>query len=110
MKAMKNLNFGRVFMMVAFLAVGFSFLPACDSCKRAVPVAEGTPALVPEAFNEINTSMKAEQIIKILGAPARDVGSGLHILEWDVTDGTVFSITVADMCATPVSFGFRKFA
>ena len=42
-----------------------------------------------------------------LGPAARDVGSGLYVLEWDVTDGRVFSVSAAS-CGKPYNVGFRE--
>jgi len=35
------------------------------------------------------------EIIGKLGPAARDIGSGLYVLQWDVTDGRVFSVSTA---------------
>ncbi len=58
-------------------------------------------------FEKINRSMSLKKIIQKLGPAARDVGSGLHVLEWNVSDGRVFHVSVASACDKPIALGFR---
>jgi len=41
------------------------------------------------------------KILKRLGPAAREIGSGLIILQWDVSDGRVFAVSTGDLCAKP---------
>jgi hypothetical protein len=46
--------------------------------------------------------------VKLLGPASRDVGSGLYVFEWDLTDGSVFHISSGgDLCAKSVASGIR---
>jgi hypothetical protein len=50
--------------------------------------------------------MTVREILQRLGPAARDVGSGLHVLEWDVTDGRKFRISTPGACDKPLHAGF----
>lgn len=76
-------------------------------CGRS-PVAlavQAKPIAAPLA-DSITRTMSVRVIIKTLGAPARDVGSGLHVLQWDVEDGRVLYVSTPDTCGKPVKTGF----
>lgn len=76
-------------------------------CGRG-PVTLAAPAKVIAASlaEEITRAMSVRVIIKTLGAPARDIGSGLHVLQWDLDDGRIFYISTPDTCGKPVKTGF----
>lgn len=61
-----------------------------------------------KAFDKIHRGMMLKQIMQRLGPASRDLGSGLHVLEWQVTDGRVFRVSVASACDKPVALGFDK--
>lgn len=95
------------------------FLLLLFACLAAPPAAAGCPwntefvspssqPQPPEAFEGVVRAMSMPAIVGKLGPAARDVGSGLHVLEWDVTDGRVFSVSTADACGEPFSAGFRR--
>jgi len=50
--------------------------------------------------------MPVSAIIGRLGPAARDIGSGLYVLEWDVTDGRKFFVSTAGLCEKPFAAGF----
>lgn len=77
---------------------------ACD-WKAEYVSAAATPKTA-KAFEKINRDMTLAIIIQKLGPAAREVGSGLHVLEWDVTDGRVFRVSVASACDKPMALGF----
>jgi hypothetical protein len=60
-----------------------------------------------KTFDKIDRSMTLKKIIQRLGPAYRDVGSGLHVLEWKVADGRVFHVSVASACDKPIAIGFR---
>jgi hypothetical protein len=59
-------------------------------------------------FQSVNRTMPIQMIIEKLGPAARDVGSGLYVLEWDVIDGRVFRVSVAGPSDKPMAIGFAK--
>jgi protocatechuate 3,4-dioxygenase beta subunit len=73
-------------------------------------VSASTTPLPAERFRGIDEAMAIGAIVQRLGPAARDVGSGLHVLEWDVTDGRGFLVSATDACAKPVKTGFRDHA
>lgn len=68
--------------------------------------ASATP-LPAERFREIDKTMTIRAIVERLGPAARDIGSGLHLLEWDVADGRRFRVSATDACGQPVAMGLR---
>src|SRR5512138_1244794 len=78
---------------------------ACDFSKYT---SEDAKPLPPSAFSSINHFMLVQAIIEHLGPAARDVGSGVHVLEWDVTDGRVFFMSASPSCGKPHKVGFRR--
>lgn len=66
--------------------------------------------LPPERFEGISKKMNFEAIIERLGPPAREVGSGLYVFQWRVTDGRVFFVSIARPCGTPTALGFAPSA
>ncbi len=43
-----------------------------------------------------------------LGPAARDAGSGVYLLQWDVADGRTFFVSTGSACGKPNSAGFRR--
>ena len=95
------------------------FLLLLLTCLAATPVVAGCPwkaefvspsskPQAPEAFKGVSHFMLTPFIVKKLGPAARDVGSGVHVLEWDVTDGRVFFVSTTDSCGKPINAGFRR--
>lgn len=70
-------------------------------------VSASTTPLPAERFRGIDTSMTTRAIVERLGPAARDVGSGLHVLEWDIANGGGFLVSTTDACGYPVATGFR---
>ena len=64
-------------------------------------------ALPTAQFRGITSAMPVSAIIDRLGPAVRDVGSGLYVLEWDVTDGRKFFVSTAGLCERPFAAGFR---
>lgn len=98
--------------MTRFLLLLFACLAATSAAARCSwrtefvsPSSQPQP---PEAFEGVVRAMSMPAIVGKLGPATRDIGSGLHVLEWDVTDGRVFSVSTADACGKPVSVGFRR--
>jgi hypothetical protein len=69
--------------------------------------AEAKP-LPASAFKGIDRSLAIRQIVQRLGPAKYDVGSGLHVLQWPVSDGRLFSVSVADACSKPMAAGFLR--
>jgi len=78
---------------------------ACDPSKF---VSSSAKPLSPNALDGISDLMLVEAILEKLGPAARDVGFGLHVLEWDVTDGRVFRVSASPACGKPYSVGFGE--
>jgi hypothetical protein len=87
---------------------------AANDCVRPTrweDVVSSTSApLEPKRFSDISSQLETAEIMKRLGPAAREIGSGLFILQWDVSDGRIFSVTTGDICEKPhqVSFSMPK--
>lgn len=62
----------------------------------------------PDRFSAVTADMTLRQIIDLLGPAVRDIGSGLHILEWQSTDGRIFRANGPSYCERPVHLGFLR--
>lgn len=51
-----------------------------------------------ESIKLSGLNSSAQDWVKALGPAAREVGSGLHILEWDLIDGRLFRISFLEAC------------
>jgi hypothetical protein len=60
------------------------------------------------AFKGVDKLMLLPQIVAKIGPAQRDVGSGVHVLQWPVADGRWFSVSVADGCSKPLATGFLR--
>ena len=78
-----------------------------DCVKYAAFASPTVQPLPPDRFLGISSNMPTSTILKRLGPAARDVGSGLYVLQWDVTDGRVFIISTPGLCLEhPFGVGF----
>jgi len=94
-----------IFLLIAVLMFGIGQAAACSLDLPLVsPSAKPLP---PDKFRGINKDMPVQSIIDQLGPAARDVGSGVFLFEWDVTDGRVFFVSTSGACDKPFSTGFR---
>jgi hypothetical protein len=89
-------------LCVLFVATVPSF--ACPQVEEIIS-SESKP-LPPSATSGITKDMTVPEILKRLGPAARDVGSGLYVLQWDLTDGRVFFVSTPDACSKPMGFGY----
>ena len=48
--------------------------------------------LTEEDAKEIKQGMRLDETVNLIGRPQRDVGSGTHVLEWDLKSGKVINI------------------
>lgn len=96
----------RIILLIAILL--------CAGAARATEcawdptfVSAAAKPLPPSRFRGIDRSLPVATIIERLGPAARDVGSGLYVLQWHVTDGRTFSVSTASACGKPVDAGFH---
>jgi hypothetical protein len=64
--------------------------------------------LAAKEFRGITRDMLMPDIIKKLGPASREVGSGLYVLQWDVSDGRTFFVSTVSACEKPVNVGFQQ--
>lgn len=82
---------------------------ACDWPEDMTQVVSPAAApLNPDRFSAVTADMTLRQIIELLGPAVRDIGSGLHILEWQSTDGRIFRANGPSYCERPMHSGFLK--
>jgi hypothetical protein len=87
----------------------------CSSIAAAQPSAAPTCApppvittplakpLAASAVAKLAADASIAELVKALGPAARDVGSGLYIVEWDLSDGRVLRLSATGLCAKPMS-------
>jgi len=95
----------RIVIIVCGLIVTSAAVANKDCSWSADLVSANAAALAPAKAMEVSTSMTTGEIVKRLGPAARDVGAGLYVLEWDLTDGRVFRVSALDVCSQPVAVG-----
>ena len=88
-------------------AASTGLVDATCTARDAMLVDPRAEPLDPARFVGIDRRLDTRAIVERLGPAARDVGSGLHVLEWDVRDGRRFLVSTAGACATPVATGFQ---
>jgi len=97
-----------ILFVVAVLTAGAAHADKDCAAGNLPAVSPTAKALLPAQFAGITSDMPTVAILKRLGPAARDIGSGLFVLEWDVTDGRTFVISTAGTCEEkPFSVGFR---
>lgn len=99
----------RHFLLLALVLGHGAVTAGPETCPwdAAAYVQPASRPLPPEAFAGIGAGMTVPQIVQRLGPAVRDLGSGLHVLAWDVTDGRHFLVSAADACTQVVSAGFQ---
>ena len=80
-------------IIIAALAVGCEDRGVLPTTRPAAPVASSLPAmrqtrsdLTLDDFQNLRADMTLEQLYAQVGQPGRDVGSGIHILEYVLSD------------------------
>ena len=83
------------------LAMSILAAPAEHDCReRLTPTARAPiPA---QALRGLGRETALCVVLGRLGAPARDIGSGLHLLQWDVDDGRVLTLSTDGDPAQPL--------
>ena len=98
---------GLVFLAALLLVGSASAGEPCKAVRDMSEFVSTRSVPLPAArFAGIKSDMSVGEILKRLGPAARDLGSGLFILEWDVTDGRVFRVSASSLCDLPRGFGF----
>lgn len=97
----------RIFFFIASVLAAVS-AQAADCPWDLSFVSSSVKPLPAEKFRDINRTMTVQSIVKQLGPAARDVGSGVHVLQWDVTDGRTFLVSTASACGKPMNSGFYQ--
>jgi hypothetical protein len=82
--------------------IGAAAVQTCEGGKHGPLVSAESIPLAPVAFEAIRKNMTMWDIVALLGPAARDVGSGLMILQWNSTDGRVFLVGGTSLCQAPL--------
>jgi len=96
------------FCLSPLAGAGTAFGAECG--RGPVTLAVPAKAVAASLAQGITPMMSVRVILKTLGAPARDVGSGQHVLQWDLDDGRIFYVSTPDTCGKPVKTGFLEAA
>lgn len=57
----------------------------------------------PGELRALKRNATTGEILRRFGPARRDVGSGVFVLEWALTDGGVFVVSAVNACARPLS-------
>jgi hypothetical protein len=71
---------------------------ACDTAKHVDVISGKSAPLTQEKIGAIRKGMSMWEIVKILGPAARNIGSGLFVLEWEDTNGRFFIVGGTSLC------------
>jgi hypothetical protein len=98
------------FRIISFILTIFLIMPnSINACEwKTDYVSISSPAKDIKNFEKISRKMTLKKIIQKLGPANRDLGSGVHVLEWDISDGRVFRISVVGACDKPMALGFHE--
>jgi hypothetical protein len=92
--------------LAAWLSVALLSTGAAPCPWQSDYVSATAKPLPPAEFEDIDRRWSIGEVLLVLGPAVRDVGSGLHVLEWDVDDGRIFRVSAADACGKPHFVGF----
>src|SRR5436305_10767830 len=79
-----------LFMLTFCLAI------ECLSTEQALAQQIPPTARTIEAFRRIKPHMSMKQVIEICGVPDKDIGSGIHIYVYRLSDGSIVRIATPD--------------
>ena len=79
-------------MLIAYSAGAFNSAVPFDKDNRKTWFDSNNKISMTDA-EKIEKGMTFEEVVAIIGRPARDVGSGAHVLEWDIDSGKILYIT-----------------
>jgi hypothetical protein len=91
------------------VVAGFCCLPgpsaqAAGKCDYDSAIVAARTQPVPlQRVQNLPPNADTRQILLTLGPAARDVGSGVFVLQWDVSNGQVFSVSTSGPCAAPIA-------
>jgi hypothetical protein len=96
-----------VFLLALLLGASALADAHCQAARDLSEVISSkSQPLPPERFSKITKEMTVYEILGLLGPAARDIGSGLYFLQWDSTDGRVFTVTATSVCDRPRGLRF----
>jgi len=77
---------------------------AFDSCPWEFNnVSRDSIVVTPATIMALPKSSNVRAIVSQIGPAARDVGSGMYVLQWDMSDGHIYSVSAVSACAAPIS-------
>jgi len=77
---------------------------ASESCPWSAGYVSGAAKPVePPSVRKLPASANIRQIVAQIGPAARDVGFGVYVLEWDMADGQVLSVSAESACSVPLA-------
>jgi hypothetical protein len=56
-----------------------------------------------QSVRKLPASANIRQIVAQIGPAARETGFGVYVLEWDMADGQVFSVSAESACSVPLA-------
>lgn len=91
---------------LGLLACGGAHAQSCPWDPQLVSAA--AKPVTPQAIERLPPDLNVKEIVARLGPAAREVGSGVYVLRWDLTNGQMFSVSATSPCALPMARGLLK--
>lgn len=86
------------------LLAAWSAAFASESCPWSPGYVSGAAKPVEsQSVRKVPASANIRQIVAQIGPAARDVGFGVYVLEWDLADGQVLSVSAESACSVPLA-------
>ncbi len=54
-------------------------------------------------IDPLPTNESIGSLVRRIGPAAREVGSGVYVVEWDMRDGRVFRVSASTLCGKPLA-------
>jgi hypothetical protein len=101
----------RIAGLIAVLVFGVFASPAHG--QSACPwnpsiVSAGAKPVPMSAIARLAPNLSLKEIAAAIGPAARDVGMGVYVLQWDVSNGQIFSVSATTACSAPLARIFKK--
>jgi hypothetical protein len=91
------------------LALLLPLVSSCHSIRKEqctwkeAPVSSGVATIAPLSVDALSSTLTLGEIVDAIGPAERDVGSGVYVLEWPLTNGNVFQASATSPCEVPTA-------
>lgn len=93
----------RVALAVVPMLISCQHQPSATCAWRASFVSVSAPPITRALAESAKPDVSIAAIVAAIGPARRDVGSGLHVPQWELVEGGVLTISVVDGCSEPMA-------